>query len=1073
MGDDLRIRRLLEEVIGSRRSPEDVCAGHPEFLGEVRRRLAQCQRLEADLEAMFPPPQAILASSAALPFAPEQLPRIPGYEVESMLGHGGMGLVYKARHLKLNRRVAIKTILGGVYACASELDRLTREAKAVAKLRHPNIVQVYDVDDLDGLPYFTMEYVEGGTLAQRLAGAPQPPEQAADLVAKLGRAVQLAHDEGIVHRDLKPANVLLTSDGTPKIADFGLAQQFGEDSSRTLSGVRVGTPSYMAPEQAAGNASSVGPLADVYALGAVLYELLTGRPPFRAATATETLQQVVGQEPAPPSRLNAKVSRDVETICLKCLQKEPGRRYASATALVDDLTRFLDGRPIAARPPNWAGRVWRWARREPVAAGLAAMALCLAAVVIGGGFWLQHVQSERRADVARREGRTWQAVEASLAQAATFQAQGRWPEARAALQGAPEPLGASAPHELSRRLRQTRDDTEVMSELEVIRLPNGVGKGWGPPTPSVDQLYARAFRRYGVDLETAHPSDASARIRHSSVRDTLVAYLNDWLIWVPQANRQKLRALVDECDPDEWRRALRSALATRNSDKLRTLSAAPEAPGQPPVILSGLANALVEARHPGAAQAMLREAQQRHPSDFWINYQLGQLAQPERPQDAIGYFRAAVAIRPGSDQAYALLGRALRDAGDIDGAEVASRKAFELNPAGEGRSDLVVLLASQNRLRELLPIWENILNRAPPSHDAWYGYAQLCLFIGDDAAYRRNRSALLDRFGAGNVEWTVAERTSLAGLLLPDEGADLRQAIRLADRVVGSAPKSGAIDNPYMQFLNGLAEFRRGCPAEAIPLLEAAAARLPNRPGARLVLAMAQSRTGQPDAARSTLALAVRNYDWGGISQADHPTAWVNHVLRREAESLILPDLAAFIRGEHPPRDNDERLALAGACQARGYYAAAARLFADAFVANPGLADAAADQCARRAAAEGRLEDRVEALDGNCRYVAARCAALAGSGLGAGAAAPRDAERPRAQARAWLRAELNAWEARVRSDERLRGLEHEALSQWRVNPDLAGVRDLKGMEGLTVEERNEWLTLWRDVGMALAVPGSP
>jgi serine/threonine-protein kinase len=200
----------------------------------------------------------------------------------------------------------------------------------------------------------------------------------------------------------------------------------------------------------------------------------------------------------------------------------------------------------------------------------------------------------------------------------------------------------------------------------------------------------------------------------------------------------------------------------------------------------------------------------------------------------------------------------------------------------------------------------------------------------------------------------------------------------------------------------------------------------------------------------------------------------VNHVLRREAESLILPDLAAFIRGAHRPRDNDERLALAGACQARGHYAAAARLFADAFAANPGLADTAADDCARNAAAEDHLVDRIEALDGNCRYVAARCAALADSGLGAAAAAPRDAERmrPRAQARAWLRAELNAWESRVRSDERLRGLEHEALSQWRVNPDLAGVRDPKGMESLTVEERNEWLALWRDVGMALAVPGS-
>jgi serine/threonine-protein kinase len=1074
MGDDLHVRGLLEEVIGSRRSPEDVCAEHPELLSEVRRRWARCRRLEADLEAIFPPPQAIPASRAALPFAPEQLPQIPGYDVEAVLGRGGMGLVYKARHLKLNRRVAIKTILGGAYARASELERLTREAVAVAKLRHPNIVQVHDVGDLDGLPYYTMEYVEGGTLGQWLAGVPQPPRRAAELVAKLGRAVQTAHDKGIVHRDLKPANVLLTSDGTPKIADFGLAQQSDEDSSLTLIDVRVGTPSYMAPEQAAGDSASVGPSADVYALGAILYELLTGRPPFRAATATETLQQVVGQEPAPPRRLNAKVPRDVETICLKCLQKEPGRRYATAAALVDDLTRFVDGCPIAARPPSWAGRVRRWSRREPVAAGLAAMALCLAAVVIGGGFWLQHVQSERRADVARREGRTWQAVEASLVQAATLQAQGRWPEARAALRGAPELLGASAPREMSRRLRQARNDADVVADLESIRLPDGVGKGRGPSTPSVDQLYARAFRRYGVDLEAVDASEASARVRHSPIRDTLVAYLNDWLIWASQANREKLRDLVDECDPDEWRRAVRSAMAAGNADGLRTLSAAAEAPGQPPVILSGLANALVDARHAEAAQAMLREAQQRHPGDFWINYQLGQFAEGERPQEAIGYLRAAVAIRPGSDQAHTLLGRALRDAGDIGGAEVAVRNAFELNPAGDGKRELVTLLASQNRLRDLLPIWEVVLDRAPPSHDAWYGYAQLCLFMGDDQAYRRGRSALLDRFGEGADEWTVAERTSLAGLLLPDDGADLHRAIALADRVVEAAPKPGGMDNPYLLFLKGLAEFRRGRAAEAIPFVQAAAERLPNRPGPRLVLAMAQSRTGQPEAARGTLAVAVRNYDWGSL-RANHPTAWVNHVLRREAESLVLPDLAAFLHGAHRPRDNDERLALAGACQARGFYAAAAGLFADAFAADPGLAGAAADECVRRAGEEGQLVDRAEALDGNCRYVAARCAALASCGFGADAPTISDPERTRwrAQARAWLRAELEGWDVRVRSDDGLRGLEQEALLRWRDSPDLTGVRDASRMNGFAAEERDEWLALWRDVGAALAVHDSP
>src|SRR6516162_3981396 len=241
-----------------------------------------------------------------------------------------MGVVYKAWHRRLNRAVALKMLLAGPYARPEELERFLREAEAVAGLRHANVVQVYDVGDLDGRPYFTMEYVEGGSLAQKLAGTPQPADQAAALVAALAEAIQVAHQSGIVHRDLKPANILLTGDGTPKIADFGLARHFDGEPGFTLSGTRIGTPSYMAPEQVIGKTGTIGPAADIYALGVLLYEVLTGRPPFRGETAAETERQVLNHEPVSPSRLNPKVPRDLETICLKCLSKEPGRRYASA-----------------------------------------------------------------------------------------------------------------------------------------------------------------------------------------------------------------------------------------------------------------------------------------------------------------------------------------------------------------------------------------------------------------------------------------------------------------------------------------------------------------------------------------------------------------------------------------------------------------------------------------------------------------------------------------------------------------------------------------------------------------------
>src|SRR5262249_38129567 len=295
-----------------------------------------------------------------LPLPTAALPQIRGYEVQGVLGRGGMGVVYKAWHRRLHRAVALKMLLAGPYARPEELERFLREAEAVAGLRHANVVQAYDMGDLEGRPYFTMEYVEGGSLAQKLAGTPQPADQAAALVATLAEAIEAAHQTGIVHRDLKPANILLTADGTPKVTDFGLARRLDGGGALTVTGVPVGTPSYMAPEQGQGNGDAIGPATDVWALGAILYGMLTGRPPFQAETAAATLQQVLAEEPVPPSRLNPRVPRDLETICLKCLHKEPPRRYASAAALAEDLQRYGRGEPIAARPLGRWERLARW-----------------------------------------------------------------------------------------------------------------------------------------------------------------------------------------------------------------------------------------------------------------------------------------------------------------------------------------------------------------------------------------------------------------------------------------------------------------------------------------------------------------------------------------------------------------------------------------------------------------------------------------------------------------------------------------------------------------------------------------
>jgi serine/threonine protein kinase/thiol-disulfide isomerase/thioredoxin len=331
-------------------------------------------------------------------------PKLPGYDIIDELGRGGMGVVYRARQVKLNRLVALKMVLSGAHASARELARFRTEAEAVAQLQHTNIVQIYEVAEADGHPYFSLEYVDGGSLGQRLGGTPQPAAQAARVIETLARAMHFAHQRGVVHRDLKPANVLLSGEAdtpldqcVPKITDFGLAKQLGSEHGQTASGAIMGTPSYMAPEQALGQKREIGPAVDVYALGAILYECLTGRPPFRAETPLDTVFQVATEEPVPPSRCNLKVPLDLETICLKCLQKNPRKRYESAETLADDLRRFQTGEPILARPVTRWERAFKWARKRPAAAALIAV-VCLSTFGLIVGSWSYSVRLRKALD---------------------------------------------------------------------------------------------------------------------------------------------------------------------------------------------------------------------------------------------------------------------------------------------------------------------------------------------------------------------------------------------------------------------------------------------------------------------------------------------------------------------------------------------------------------------------------------------------------------------------------------------------------------------------------------------------
>jgi serine/threonine-protein kinase len=777
MTDDPRLPQLLDELLNSDATPEQVCSACPELLPQVRARWQEMRRLQDELDVLFPTSREQNGSLLMEPAAETALPQIPGYTVEGVLGKGGVGVVYRAWHLRLHRPVALKMLLAGAHAQPTEQERFQREAESVAALRHPNIVQVYDVGDVDSRLYFTMEFVEGGNLAEQLRGVPQPARQAAALVATLADAIQAAHQCGIVHRDLKPGNILLTKDGTPKVTDFGLARRLESGAGLTLSGIPMGTPSYMAPEQARGDRDAIGPATDIYALGAILYELLTGRPPFRSETASATLHQVVKEDPVLPRRLNRRVPRDLQTICLKCLHKEPPRRYATAQALADDLHRFERGEPIRARPVGSIERAVRWARRRPALAGALASGVLLATALVVTVLWWHGQQTALRAAAVAY-------AEADLNESERLRDRGEFKTSAAVLQRAKDRLGEFVPPEVRDRLLTAFGDLELVTRLETIRLTQTPALVAPSGTGTVDREYRAAFRDGHLADGQADPELVAERIRASSVRHSIVAALDDWAVRTPdQAQQAWCLQAAQRADgaADSWCHRARDPKVWQDRSELAELAAAAAVKAQSLSLLVALGRRLQDAG--GDASALFQRILHEHPEDFWVNLQMGNALVKRDPKEAIGYFRAALALRPNSAVVVSNLAVALRAAGKLDEAIACDERALRLDPGyAPAHNNLGLVMRDRGKLDEAQGSFQRAIEANPKFVHAHMNLGNLLRRKGETAeAIACYQEAARLSPGNGAPDYSI-------GLIMAEQGR-IEEAIQHYQRAVQIDPR--------------------------------------------------------------------------------------------------------------------------------------------------------------------------------------------------------------------------------------------------------------------------------------------
>jgi len=1105
MSENARILELAEQVLNSGRSPEDVCREDPELLAAVKERLTWYHGAEQMVEEIFPSSASVKTRnlSRAVEGA---LPSIPDYEVLEILGRGGAGIVYKARHLKLNRLVALKMPLAGEYADPIELERFKREARADAALRHPNIVQIYDVAEVDGLPFFTMELVEGGSLALKIRGGPQSINEAARMMSTLARAIQAAHQAGIVHRDLKPGNILLTNEGMPKISDFGLASCFAEEPSLTLDGTRLGTPSYMSPEQAQGLDTATGPRVDIYALGAILYEMLTGKPPFRGATALETQRLVLYRECVAPSRLNRKVPRDLETICLKCLNKSPAGRYENASVLADDLDRFLRFEPIKARRTGVIKRTAKWMRRRPEATvALAAGSLLVVVIAISILFsGMERVQVRH-------------SIEADLKEVGDLESVGRWEAADSSLRRVEARSDLRGIGDMLSRVNEVRMNLILGSRLDAIRVSRTAANEFPLSQDHSDTNYETVFRE-SAGISIASPAaEVRNRIINSPVRTALLAALDDWATCpVNSARRQWILEMArqSDTDPTGWRDRLRDPGTWDRPEGLQELARGAPATESNVSILLAVGRRLTQLRCDSGA--LLRRVQAEHPTEFWPNLDLGEALTYRSPTDALVYFWAAQRARPEAAVSYCSMGNCFRIQQRFAEAADCYKQAKALDPAsiparlnlGDslnhlGRFDealnestdclrldpncawahfntactlqsmghLPEALEHYNILYDLAPDsppvengyrgtlielgrgeearlkWYRALNGTRAGFNAWKGYPELCLFLGSKKEYSDACKEMLERFGS-QQDPAIIKPLACACLLETGSTSDeIRvNAIALAEHATTkNSPTTPRLQ--FDQFLIGLAEYRAGHFDAAKKLMNPDLIKV-MEPCTRIVQAMVLQDEGLDSDARRTLAKAIGKYDWR-LARADSRDVWLCHILRREAESKIVPYLPELLNGSRQPVGNDERIIMLASLQFHGENQKCAQVFADALASEPHLMD-------------------IQAM--NPGFVAACAASALSSSVPrdeASGSVSEDWANSEAAANKWLSDEMKSQMRQNRKDMGARyWLQHE-LSLWQQDPGLTPLRHPSVTQILSVAQREKNTAFWKALDDAI------